>query len=95
MKLLTAYLGKYDGACSIERAFVDFQAGNLENNKTGIMVHHVIKQVDQGEVIMTREVECHKGEGLQQLRERMQSHEHKLIVEATAHVVRETLANRQ
>ena len=58
------------------------------------MVHHVIKQVDQGEAIMTREVECHKGEDLQQLRERIQSHEHKLIVEATAQVVRETLASR-
>jgi phosphoribosylglycinamide formyltransferase len=59
------------------------------------MAHHVIKQVDQGEVIMTRDVECHKGENLQQLRERIQSHEHKLIIEATAHVVRETLASRQ
>jgi folate-dependent phosphoribosylglycinamide formyltransferase PurN len=36
---------------------------------------------------MTREVECHKGEDLQQLRERIQSYKHKLIVEA--------LANRQ
>jgi phosphoribosylglycinamide formyltransferase len=95
MKLLTACLGQFDGANAIERAFDAFQTGNLENNKTGIMVHHVIKQVDQGDVIMMREVECHKGEDLQQLRERIQSQEHKLIVEATAHVVRETLANRQ
>lgn len=33
------------------------------------MVHHVIKQVDRGEVIMTREVECHEGDDLQKLRE--------------------------
>lgn len=90
-----AYLGKYDGAHAVERAFDDFQTGNLENNKTGIMVHHVIKQVDRGEVIMTREIECHKGEDLQQLRSRMQSQEHELIVEATAHVVGEMFANGQ
>jgi phosphoribosylglycinamide formyltransferase len=93
MRLLTAPSGKYNGAHAIERAFDDFQAGKLENNRTGIMVHHVIEQVDQGEVIMTKEIECRKGDDLQQLKERIHSHEHKLIVEATAYVVREILAN--
>jgi phosphoribosylglycinamide formyltransferase len=59
------------------------------------MVHHVIKQVDQGEAIMTREVECRKDDDLQKLEERIHSHEHELIVEATAHVVREILSTGQ
>lgn len=88
-------LGKYEGANAIERAFADFQAGKLENNKTGIMVHHVIQQVDQGQAIMTREIECRGGEDLAQLEERIHSHEHELIVEATAHIVKEILASRK
>jgi phosphoribosylglycinamide formyltransferase len=59
------------------------------------MVHYVIHQVDQGEVIMTRDVECYKGDDLQRLRERIQAQEHELIVEATAHVVRGIIADRQ
>lgn len=59
------------------------------------MVHHVIEQVDQGTAIMTREIECHQGEDLQQLEERIHSQEHKLIVEATAHIVKELLANKE
>ena len=89
--MLTVYQGRYDGAHAIERAFEDFQAGKLENNRTGIMVHHVIKEADQGRVIMAREVECYQGDNLEQLKERIHDHEHKLIVEATACIVREIL----
>ncbi len=59
------------------------------------MVHHVIKRVDRGEVIMTREIECREGEDLQQLSERIHAEEHQLIVKATAHIVGEILASRQ
>jgi phosphoribosylglycinamide formyltransferase len=86
--------GKYDGANAIERAFEDFKAGKLQNNKTGIMVHYVIDKVDRGEPILVKEVECRDGEDLHQLEERIHSHEHELIVEATALVAREVLARR-
>ncbi|KAM4054893.1 formyl transferase domain-containing protein [Hirsutella rhossiliensis] len=92
INLHPALPGQYDGAHAIERAFEDFQAGRLENNKTGIMVHNVIKQVDQGEAIMTREIECLPGDDVGRLTERIHSHEHELIVEATAKVVAEILA---
>ena len=59
------------------------------------MVHHVIQQIVQGEVIMTRGIECHKGEDLPQLKVRIHAQEHELIVEGTAHVAREILANKQ
>ena len=58
--------GKYDGAAAIERAFEDFQAGKLEDNKTGIMVHYVIAKVDRGEPILVKEIECREGEDSRQ-----------------------------
>ncbi|KAK3685277.1 formyl transferase [Podospora appendiculata] len=94
INLHPALPGKYDGAGAIERAFEDFKAGKLENNKTGIMVHFVIAQVDRGAPILTREVECHEGEDLHQLEERIHSQEHELIVEATAKVVKEIIAKK-
>lgn len=84
--------GKYDGAGAIERAYQDFQDGKLENNRTGIMIHYVIAQVDRGAPIMTREIECKEGETLADLEQRVHSHEHDLIVDATAAVVREIVA---
>ncbi|KAL2162959.1 hypothetical protein VTH06DRAFT_6795 [Thermothelomyces fergusii] len=87
INLHPALPGKYDGAGAIERAFNDFKEGKLENNKTGIMVHYVIDQVDRGEPILVKEIECREGEDLHQLEERIHSHEHELIVEATAQVV--------
>lgn len=95
--LLTHFLlptGQFDGAGAIERAYQDFQAGKLENNRTGIMIHYVIAQVDRGQPIMTREIECRKGETLEELEQRIHSHEHELIVEASAKVVGELLAKR-
>lgn len=87
--------GQFDGAGAIERAYQDFQAGKLENNRTGIMIHYVIAQVDRGQPIMTREIECRKGETLEELEQRIHSHEHELIVEASAKVVGELQAKRE
>jgi phosphoribosylglycinamide formyltransferase len=80
-----------DTESSIGRAYDDFQKGTLKDNKTGIMVHNVIKEVDQGEPVLTREIECRPGETLAELEERIHSHEHELIVQATAKVVGEIL----
>ncbi len=55
------------------------------------MVHYVIAQVDRGEPILVREIECREGEDLHQLEERIHSHEHELIVQATAQVAKEVL----
>jgi phosphoribosylglycinamide formyltransferase len=56
------------------------------------MVHHVIRQVDRGSVIMTREIEVVEGDTLASLEERIHGHEHELLVEATAMMVKEILA---
>lgn len=59
------------------------------------MVHHVTREVDQGEAILTREVVCLPDDTLAKLTERIQSHEHDLIVEATAKVAKEVLSLRR
>ncbi|KAK4141231.1 formyl transferase [Dichotomopilus funicola] len=95
INLHPALPGKYDGAGAIERAYEDFKAGKLENNKTGIMVHYVIAQVDRGEPILVKEIECQDDEDLSQLEERIHSHEHQLIVEASAKVARAVVARKR
>ncbi|PHH65131.1 hypothetical protein CDD81_3262 [Ophiocordyceps australis] len=87
INLHPALPGQYQGANAIERAFADFKAGKI--TKTGIMVHYVIREVDQGAVIMTREVEILPDDDLGRLEARIHSYEHKLIVEATAKIVGE------
>lgn len=59
------------------------------------MVHNVISEVDRGEPILVREVKCLPDENLQQLEARIHSYEHDLIVEATAKVAQEILANKK
>ena len=78
----------YDGTNAIERAFRDFQEGKLENNRTGLMIHYVLEEVDRGEPILIQELECRKDEGLHQFQERFHVQEHELIVNATAKIVR-------
>ncbi|KAK7739922.1 Bifunctional purine biosynthetic protein ADE5,7 [Cytospora paraplurivora] len=95
INLHPALPGRYDGAGAIERAYQDFQAGKLEDNKTGIMIHYVIAEVDRGQPIMTREIECREGESLEGLEQRIHSHEHDLIVEATAKVAGEISARKE
>jgi phosphoribosylglycinamide formyltransferase len=85
----------YDGADAIERAFADFREGKLKDNKTGIMIHHVIDEVDRGEPILVEEIECREGESLEQLKARIHAHEHRLIVQATEKVVAEILKRRR
>lgn len=58
------------------------------------MIHYVIAEVDRGEPIMTKKIECREGETLEDFEQRIHSHEHDLIVEATAKVVGEILAEK-
>ncbi|KAK6063583.1 phosphoribosylglycinamide formyltransferase [Seiridium cupressi] len=87
--------GCYDGAGAIQRAYADYQAGVLPDNTTGIMIHHVIEQVDRGAPILVKDIVIQPGESLEQLTERMHGSEHELIVEATAIKAKQILAKRQ
>ncbi|KAJ3360007.1 hypothetical protein GGF32_008805 [Allomyces javanicus] len=79
INLHPALPGEFDGAHAIERAFQAFQEGKI--TRTGIMVHHVIPEVDRGEVIVKREVPIFKDDTLEKLEERIHATEHQLIVE--------------
>jgi phosphoribosylglycinamide formyltransferase len=83
INLHPALPGKYDGARAIERAYADFEVGGLEDGMTGIMIHYVISEVDAGEPIIVRKIECKKGETLEELQERIHKEEHTLIIEGT------------
>jgi phosphoribosylglycinamide formyltransferase len=82
--LLQALPGRYNGKDAIKRAYDDYQEGKLENNRTGIMIHYVIRDVDMGTPIVVREIECRTPETLEQLTERVHEQEHELTVEGTA-----------
>ncbi|EMR71035.1 putative phosphoribosylglycinamide formyltransferase protein [Eutypa lata UCREL1] len=92
INLHPALPGEYDGAGAIDRAFDDFKAGKI--TRTGIMVHYVVEKVDRGDPILVREIGFQEGDELAQVEERIHSHEHELIVEATAKVVQEILEAR-
>lgn len=83
INLHPALPGKYDGAGAIKRAYDDFQNGTLEDGTTGIMIHYVISEVDRGQPIVVRKVQCKTPETLDELETRIHEQEHQLIVEGT------------
>ncbi|KAF5529468.1 phosphoribosylglycinamide formyltransferase [Fusarium mexicanum] len=92
INLHPALPGEFDGANAIERAYDEFKAGRL--TRSGIMAHYVIAEVDRGTPILVKEIEW-KGEDLEHYKEKVHSHEHELIVNATAKVAQETVKNRR
>ena len=84
INLHPALPGKYDGIDAIKRAYDDYHKGKLEHDRTGIMIHYVISEVDRGQPIVVREVDCRTPETLEELKTRMHAEEHTLIVEGTA-----------
>lgn len=84
INLHPALPGKYDGAGAIERAYDDYHKGKLEHDTTGIMIHYVISEVDRGQPIVVRQIKCQTPETLDELKQRIHSHEHELILEGTA-----------
>jgi phosphoribosylglycinamide formyltransferase len=91
INLHPALPGQFDGIEAIKRAHDAFQAGQLKDGKTGVMVHEVVAEVDRGTPIVVREIECKQGESLEGLEGRIHTVEHQIIVEAT----KEMLARSQ
>jgi len=81
INLHPALPGAFNGAHAIERAWNAFQEGQIK--KTGVMIHYVIEQVDEGEPIVVKEIEMYEGESLETLEERVHKIEHQAIVEGT------------
>ena len=83
INLHPALPGQFDGIEAIKRAHDAFANGTLKDGKTGVMVHEVIAEVDRGAPIVVQEIECKKGESLEELEGRIHEVEHEIIVQAT------------
>ncbi|KAL1920981.1 uncharacterized protein VTP21DRAFT_11616 [Calcarisporiella thermophila] len=81
INLHPALPGQFDGANAIGRAFEAFQRGEIK--ETGVMVHQVIAEVDQGEPILVESVPILEKDTLESLEERIHAVEHRLIVQGT------------
>lgn len=81
INLHPALPGQFNGAHAIDRAYAAYQEGKID--KTGIMVHYVISEVDMGEPILVREIEMRKGETLDELETRIHQNEWQIIVQGT------------
>ncbi|KAJ2613643.1 phosphoribosylglycinamide formyltransferase [Coemansia sp. RSA 1365] len=80
INLHPALPGELDGAHAIDRAYEEFKAGT--RTRTGIMVHHVIPEVDKGDPILTMEIPCVAGDTLETLEERIHAAEHQILPRA-------------
>ncbi len=90
INLHPALPGQFQGAGAIHRAYTVFQKGEIDH--TGVMVHHVISEVDMGDPIVTREVPIVRGESEMNLENRIHEVEWELIVEGTAKAIQEVRA---
>ncbi|KAI9731047.1 MAG: hypothetical protein M1834_005510 [Cirrosporium novae-zelandiae] len=81
INLHPALPGKFNGSHAIHRAYEAFQKGEIQ--ETGIMVHYVIKEVDEGTPIKVEKISMIKDEPEENLENRIHQAEWKLIVEGT------------
>jgi phosphoribosylglycinamide formyltransferase len=81
INLHPALPGAFNGAHAIERAWENFKAGEI--TKTGVMIHYVIEEVDEGQPIIVKEIQIHANDTLDSLETRIHEVEHKAIVEGT------------
>jgi formyltetrahydrofolate-dependent phosphoribosylglycinamide formyltransferase len=84
INLHPALPGTFPGTESIRRAHEAFVCG--ETDRSGVMVHYVIPEVDAGKVIVSEEIIFAKGESLEEFEARVHGVEHRLIVEAIRRV---------
>lgn len=84
--------GDLVGAHCIEDAWKEYQAG--KRTKTGIMIHYVIAEVDQGAPIVQQEVSIDGCKALEELEERIHAAEHKLIVKGAKIAIEATEGRR-
>ena len=80
LNLHPALPGAFDGAHAIQRAWEAAQEGKID--KTGVMVHEVVKQVDRGRPLLVTEIACSAGESLEELEVRIHKVEHEILVQA-------------
>ncbi len=82
INLHPALPGELPGVDAITRAFEEAEAGHRD--RTGVMVHLVVPEVDAGPVLLEEIVPIPKGMTLDELEAAVHAVEHRLIVEGTA-----------
>ncbi|KAL1992183.1 hypothetical protein VTN49DRAFT_4215 [Thermomyces lanuginosus] len=94
INLHPALPGAFNGTHAIERAHAAWKAGTID--KTGVMIHHVISEVDMGQPVLVREIPFVKGEDddLMSFEQKVHQVEWGAVVEGVGIVVQEILQNR-
>lgn len=85
INLHPALPGHFAGMHAIERAYESFLEGTIDS--TGVMVHHVVPEIDAGPVIVQEEVPIHANDSLDDLETRIHTTEHRLIVSAIRQIL--------
>ena len=93
INLHPALPGQFSGADAIGRAWEAFQRGEIAG--TGVMIHHVISEVDMGKPIVVKDVQCREGESQSDLEGRIHQVEWEAIVEGVRAVLRDLTKGRR
>jgi formyltetrahydrofolate-dependent phosphoribosylglycinamide formyltransferase len=82
INLHPALPGEFAGVNAIERAYQAAQRGEIQ--RSGVMIHYAIPEVDAGDVIMLGEVPILESDSLEDFEARMHATEHQMLVQAIA-----------
>ncbi|PLB48005.1 putative phosphoribosylglycinamide formyltransferase [Aspergillus steynii IBT 23096] len=89
INLHPALPGAFNGANAIERAHAAWLEGKID--KTGVMIHNVISEVDMGKPILVREIPFVKGEDedLEKFEEKVHRIEWEVVIEGVQLTIKE------
>jgi formyltetrahydrofolate-dependent phosphoribosylglycinamide formyltransferase len=85
LNLHPALPGQFPGTHSIQRAHEAYQRGEID--RTGVMVHWAVPEVDAGAVVAQAEVPIYDRDTLADLEARVHGVEHRLLVDAIRSVI--------
>ena len=80
INLHPALPGQFPGNNSIEDAYNSFKSNLVDH--TGIMVHHVIPEIDAGKIILTKKIQIYKNDELNDLKSRIQYYEKYILIQS-------------
>ncbi|KAJ5634964.1 uncharacterized protein N7484_008277 [Penicillium longicatenatum] len=94
INLHPALPGAFNGVNAIERAHAAWMEGKID--KTGVMIHDVISEVDMGHPILVREIPFRKGqdEDLEAFGKRVHETEWITVIEGVGMVLKELAARK-
>ncbi|KAI5289163.1 hypothetical protein KEM54_004299 [Ascosphaera aggregata] len=89
INLHPALPGQFNGVHAIERAHAAWKAGKID--KTGVMIHDVIAEVDMGEPLLVREIPFVEGEDedFDKFEEKVHTTEWKIVPEGVSLAVKQ------